>query len=244
MFGAGAATTSISVKAFAAIFPPDARGAYHDETVEQYVALRLSEKAAHATINRELALLRRAVVLARLTKRPVIRSLPENNVRRGFLGWADFRRIREKLPNEFRDIATFLYLSGRPQGHVAALEWRDIDMERCEMARDDKSEGVHKIALSGELRAVLQQAHATRLQNCPFVFHRDGAPFHLRGSKSPLRKAWARACADAGFGGHLLNDLRRSGVRNMIGAGVDPMTAMKLSGFKTIAMLAEIDQGL
>ncbi len=30
----------------------------------------------------------------------------------------------------------------------------------------------------------------------------------------------------------------------MIGAGVDPMTALKVSGFKTIATLAEIYQGL
>jgi hypothetical protein len=54
------------------------------EAVERYVALRLSEGAAHATINRELAVLRRALVLARLSKIPLVQSLPENNARRTF----------------------------------------------------------------------------------------------------------------------------------------------------------------
>ena len=60
-----------------------------------------------------------------------------------------------------------------------------------------------------------------------------------------LRKAWRRACIRLDLGrmeslpdgkeiyrGLLVQDLRRSAVRNMIDAGVDKRVAMKISGYK------------
>jgi hypothetical protein len=111
-------------------------------------------------------------------------------------------------------------------------------MERCVRASDDGSGGLHKIALGDELWEVVERAHVAQLPNCRFVFHRDGEPFHLRGSKSPLRKAWKRACDEAGFPDTSLHCLRRSGVRNIIRARIDPLNALKVSGLKMTAMLA------
>ncbi len=47
----------------------------------------------------------------------------------------------------------------------------------------------------------------------------------------------ARATASVGVKGKLLYDLRRTAVRNMIQAGVDPSIAMKISGHRTRSML-------
>jgi hypothetical protein len=61
-----------------------------------------------------------------------------------------------------------------------------------------------------------------------------------------LRYSWYRACAAAGFGtydakkrvyrGLLFHDMRRSGVRNLIRAGVSETVAMQISGHKTAAI--------
>ena len=62
------------------------------------------------------------------------------------------------------------------------------------------------------------------------VFHRYGRPI------KSLRRAWMRACRDAGRPGLLLHDLRRSAVRNLERAGVSCSVAMKLTGHKTEAV--------
>lgn len=47
------------------------------------------------------------------------------------------------------------------------------------------------------------------------------------------RKAWATAAEAAAFPGALRHDMRRSGVRNLVNAGVPERVAMQISGHKT-----------
>jgi integrase len=63
-----------------------------------------------------------------------------------------------------------------------------------------------------------RQAHqrlAREGRICPFVFHHRGG--QRIGS---FRRAWARACREAGVPGRLLHDFRRTAVRNLVRAGV------------------------
>jgi len=56
----------------------------------------------------------------------------------------------------------------------------------------------------------------------------------LRGRRiREFRKAWYRACRQAGHPGVLLHDLRRSSVRSLIWSGVPERVAMTISGHKT-----------
>jgi integrase len=67
--------------------------------------------------------------------------------------------------------------------------------------------------------------------DCPFIFHRDGEPV------GDFRKPWQKACAAIGLPDRIVHDLRRSGVKHLIGAGVDPHTVMAFSGHRTPSML-------
>jgi integrase len=64
----------------------------------------------------------------------------------------------------------------------------------------------------------------------PLVFHSDGAPI------GDFRKSWATACKLAGIPEKLFYDLCRSGVRDMIRAGVSQSVVMSISGHRADAM--------
>ncbi len=72
------------------------------------------------------------------------------------------------------------------------------------------------IPIPPALREVLLRRLAKRRLDCPLVFHKDGK--HL----GDWRKAWKRACREAGYPHLLFHDLRRTAVRNHDRAGVTP----------------------
>lgn len=97
-----------------------------------YQRKRLEEGAAPATINRELAALRRMLSLAynagKLSRIPKLEMLAENNVRESFLDHATFLTLLSNLPDAVSDLVEFECLSGWRQGSAKKLEWADIDM--------------------------------------------------------------------------------------------------------------------
>jgi integrase len=202
--------------------------------VRRYAAERLAAGAANATVNRELAALKRMFTLAtraeRLSSAPHIALLEEANARQGFVDPGDFDRLLDALPDELKDPIGFLYLSGWRVSEMRALEWRDIDLTakvvrlRPELA---KNKTARLLPLHGELLAILGRAREARRPDCRFVFHRQGIPI------GEFRKSWAAACRAAGLSGLLVHDLRRSAVRNLVRAGVPERVAMALSGHKT-----------
>jgi integrase len=204
------------------------------ERIAAYVAHRQSEGGANASINRELAALKRMFNLAvrarRLSHAPYIAMLTENNARQGFVDHAGFIALRQALPEYLKDPITFLYFSGWRSGEMKALEWRDVDLDgRVVRLRPEisKSQEGRVLPLAGELFEVAQRARVKRRPDCPFVFHDHGQPI------GNFRKAWRTACDTAGLDRILVHDLRRTAVRNLVRAGVPDRVAMSLSGHKT-----------
>src|SRR5207245_7133071 len=95
-------------------------------TIRDYIALRQAATkapdgtvrpgAANATINRELAALKRAFSLAvqerKILSRPHIPTLVENNIRQGFFEREQFEAVQRHLPDAIWPAAAFAYITG------------------------------------------------------------------------------------------------------------------------------------
>jgi integrase len=118
-----------------------------EDRIERYKAARLGEKMAPATVNRELAALRRAFRLGVRQRRLSERQLEERNARQGFLEPADFEAVVSHLPAYLQDFARFAYLSGWRKGEVRTLEWADVDRaeRRITLRREHSKNGEPRV---------------------------------------------------------------------------------------------------
>ena len=181
---------------------------------------------------------------------PYIKSLPEDNARQGFLDRADFEAIlsrltvRGKPDTDLQDYMAWCFFTGMRTGETKALTWADFDRETWTIrlhARDSKNRKGRAIPLENELREVIERRLAARQMDCPYIFHRRGEQM------GTFRKVWKRACRAAGLvkverhpvTGQTVevypipHDCRRSAVRNMVRAGVNPDVARQISGHRT-----------
>jgi len=227
----------------------------------QYILDRRTEGASNATIRIELALLSKAFTLAlrarKLRQKPYIPK-PEGDpsrVREGFLTREDVDclcapcdcppgtprgKVRDSaprcahLPAVVADVVRFLFFSAWRVGEARTLEWRDYDRaDGAIRLRGERSKNGHGrvLPLVGELATIIARRLDARRLDCPFIFHDQGRPI------GDFRKVWQSACDRVGLSGRIVHDLRRSGVRHLINAGVDPHTVMAFSGHRTASML-------
>ena len=102
--------------------------------IRRYIDERQRDGYSNATINRELAALKRMFSLARKGRRllaehvPHIALLREDNVRRGFFEPDAFAAVCRHLPAALQPMVQFAYLTGwRVKSEVLPLEWRQVD---------------------------------------------------------------------------------------------------------------------
>jgi integrase len=200
-----------------------------------YAKVRRGEGMSAASVNRELSLLRRGFRLAGVPwyapPRRTWKMLRENPPRQGFPDPAALERVLDELPAPEAGVIRFAALTGwRIRSEVLPLTWGQVDLERGEVHLRDgttKSGEGRVFPLYPQLRALLECWAELRRPACPYVFHRRGRPIRS------FRLSWWSACSRAGVPDLLKHDLRRFAARNLIDAGVDRQTAMKLLGHKT-----------
>ncbi|WP_447983231.1 tyrosine-type recombinase/integrase [Nitrospira sp. Nam74] len=213
------------------------------DRLDAYVAARLADNIALATIKNDLSILRRAFRLAQRAGKAVCPPFPilsVHNVRTGFFERPDFEAVRRHLPSALQPVVTFAYLTGwRTQSEILPLQWRQVDFSagtvRLDPGTTKNDEGrVLPFVVLHELENLLTAQHDLTAQLerdkdviIPWVFHRDGRRI------LDFRKAWSDACTRAGVPGRIPHDFRRTAVRNLERAGVPRSVAMKLTGHKT-----------
>src|SRR5215467_7546590 len=216
------------------------------DRVLRYIAHRQEEKAANATINRELAALRRMFILGerseKVMKRPHISLLQEDNARKGFLEPHQFRAVIAELPEDLRPLMEAAYLTGwRVRSELLSREWPSVDFKggwlRLEPGETKNREG-RQFPLIPPLRALLeaQKSKADALARSTGAIPRS---VFFREKGDPIKDfygAWRAACRKVGVPGIVPHDLRRSAVRNLERSGVPRSVAMKMVGHKTEAI--------
>jgi integrase len=215
------------------------------DTIRQFIRKRQADKAENSTINRNLALLRRMLVLAKregkIAEVPHVPMLTESDPREGFLYPEDFTKLRAAMPENLHPLMTYLYSTGCRVGAARAIEWHQIifDGDKVEVRLP-----ISQVKNRKPLLLPLPDELATMLRGVP---RKIGPVFDATNLTKAFRKAavaiglgkWRDPDNhDAGYDGLILHDLRRSGVRNLRRAGVPEDIAMKISGHKTRAVFS------
>jgi integrase len=207
------------------------------DLVARYVDSRRQEKASNATVNREMAALKRMFRLGlqctppKVNRVPRIPRLAENNIRKGFLEDGQFEKIISYCPELwFRAIVEVGRTYGWRIGELIQLRVRQVDLLAKVIRLDPgttKNRDGREVSMTQNAYALLS-ACVSGKQPDDFVFTRaNGIPVR------DFRETWRNACVAAGVPNLLFHDLRRTAARNLRRAGVAEGVIMKIGGWRT-----------
>jgi integrase len=216
------------------------------EAIETYVTARLQQHSKlgrptrPATVNRELAALSKMFNLAirhkKADKNPMaaVERLREHNVRDRVLSPEEFQRLLEALPSSLHPVINMAYYTGMRRGEILNRRWSQLDLSKGLIRLDGvdtKTQRGRLVPLNVTLTALLKDVMQSPVRCATgHVFHRNGKPI------KSLRGAFEKACRETGLTDFHFHDLRHSAVTNMRRAGIDALTAMKITGHKTMAV--------
>jgi integrase len=204
------------------------------EQFAKYIAARQADNAANATINRELALLKRAFTLAqesgKVTTVPKFPHLEERNVRQGFLNDAQYQALCDQCSRVglwLRAMCEVGATFGWRVGELKTLRVGQVDLAARTIRLEVTKNGERREAVMPPLVLALIQQCITGKRPDDLVFTKKGKAI------GDFRKTWSKVCEGAGVPDLFFHDLRRTGVRNMVRGGIPERVAMAISGHKT-----------
>ena len=218
--------------------------------IESYVIERRAT-VCPATVNRELATLRRMLRLAHewkdIQRVPKIRLLTGERVRDFVLSRKQESAYLKSCPQPLHDIAVLMLESGLRIGEALNLEWRDVTLEPVNGARfgfirirEGKSKNARRIIpLTDRSSAILQEREG--MDASPFVFaNRFGNPYlvtsinHLhKDVTAPKEGGKRKPIFSADF---VMHSLRHTMLTRLGESGVDAFTIMRIAGHSSIVV--------
>jgi len=215
------------------------------DRISAYQAERLEQGAKPATVNYELAVLRRAFRLGgragKVAARPEFQMLHVENTRKGFFEPEQYRAVVKHLPEHLRPLAAIAYITGwRAMSELLSRQWRHVDLAKGWLRLDpgeSKNGDGREFPFTPDMRSVLEtQRETVRTMSAS----RRASSLGIRPTRwqpyQGFSLAWRTACRDAGVPGRLVHDFRRTAVRNLERAGVPRSAAMRMTGHKTEAV--------
>jgi integrase len=227
--------------------------------VDAYIAARLDDGAARATVLKEVGTLSRMLKLS-LASAPRFTRLEIENTRTGSftddqLG-ALLGVLAKGAPRTAKDpeveaqpdlVAPILFAAWtgwRMVSDVFTLQWSQVDFKAgtvTRWSRGTSKAGRHVVfpfAVVPALAALLdaQRERTSMLEKVtarivPHVFHRGGEPIR------DFYHAWRAACGRAGVPGRIPHDLRRTAARRLRTLGLSDRDIAEICGWDTVVMV-------
>ena len=232
--------------------------------IEQYRAWRRTTTSRRgravtpATINRELACLKRMFNVARKGLIVLKGGIPganpmamvslerEHNERDRVLSSEEFRCLHDAAAPWLQPMLLVAYYTGMREGEIRSLRWDQIDLKSWTIrlkSRDTKTDEGRIIPLNQTLTTTFKTA--TRYVRCPWVFvspakldrwQANPEQVDPRYHATSVTHAFERACKKTGVALATFHDLRHTFVTNARRAGIDYFRIMAITGHKTMAV--------
>ena len=214
--------------------------------IEEFKRKRLSTGIKAATVNRDLAVLRRMLILA-LRQRLIARNpfievemLEERKARRRpyILSYPEQSRLIAVASPHLRSLIILLTETGlRVDKEALQLRWTDIDFENSQLVvRNSKTlAGRRNVPLSGLCRAeMLRWKQMMGPEFSDFVFPNPKTPTKPLES---VRKAWSTALKHAGISFFPIYNLRHTFATRLAAVGASPIVVAHLLGHSNASIV-------
>ncbi len=218
------------------------------ETIEDFKLQRLEDGARAATVNRDLAVLRRILRLAerkRLIGRTPFREidfLEERKQRRcpHIVPFEEEQKILTSSPERhIRTLMIVVLETGlRTNSEALLLRWQDVDLvnDVIHVRQSKTPTGVRNVPISSRCKLeLLAWRELFGPGFSPWIFP------NLRRPTQPLkdvRKSWAKALKDAGIPYFWIYDLRHTFASRLTQAGVSPLFVAQILGHSSTSILS------
>jgi integrase len=218
------------------------------ERIEDFKEARLKETVRAATVNRDLAVLRRMLKIAerkRLINTTPFREvemLEERKERRQphILTFDEEEKLLSTAAEHVRVLAILILETGLRSGKEAlALKWADIDFlnESIRVRQSKTMAGQRVVPMSSRCNAELLRWRELFGPNfSEYVFPKPGHPeTHLR----DVRAAWASALSAAGLERFWIYDLRHTFASRVTQAGVSHIFVAQIMGHSSSSTILQ-----
>jgi integrase len=225
-------------------FKPVADARLHkiDEALIESYVQRRSKEVSVASVNRELATLRRLLRLAlewsQIDRVPRIRLLPGERSREFILDHAHEEEYLKAAPEPLHDAAILMLDTGLRVGEVLSLDWQDVHLEPAGAAklgyvhvRSGKSKNAKRnVSLTARVRTMLAARLASTKSRHVFANESGLGPlsvFTLEDQHSRTRKG-------LGLSECVIHSFRHTFGTRLGEAGADAFTIMRAMGHSTV----------
>lgn len=214
--------------------------------IDRYKKKRADQGASKATCNRELAVLSHmfsmAVEWKWITHRPAkISRFKEDNGRIVYLSAEQCARVLEAAKH---DISPHIYLYSRiafatsmRMSEILSIRRENVDPDKRRIYIPHAKAGAREQPITEELSVELRRHLKGLKPGCEWLFPSIASK---SGHLATIRKAHRRVVKAAGLDPDVVvrHTFRHTAVTHLVQAGVDLPTVQKISGHKTLAMVA------
>jgi integrase len=209
--------------------------------INEFKIKRVSEGVKPATVNRELATMKKAFNLAVkewewVRENPVLKVSmeKEENQRDRWLTLEEEERLLKVCPDWLRELVIFALNTGMRLGEILSLEWKGVDLFRKTITIfKSKNKELRTIPINGIIFEILRNKSKVKSIKTNFVFY---TPSHTMYLKTSVDHAFKKALEKAGIENFRWHDLRHTFATRLIQVGTDFYKVQRLLGHKTPAM--------